>query len=116
MPFLCSISGCRTISKRGVTLHALPKDATVRQQWLAFVRKANQKEITGKSSHVCSQHFREVDFINRKKVELGYAQKLILAEGAVPSILSANECSQKEEDNSAARKVLLQEVSFIFVI
>ena len=83
MPFTkyCAVPGC---GKRQ-SLHKLPLDSN-RNAWLNFIFNDVPADV-GKTLSVCSLHFTEDCFVNKTQVETGFADRLRLKNGAVPSIL-----------------------------
>lgn len=77
MVYSCSMAGCSAKAKQGrdvdssVFLHQLPKQSTLRNKWLGFIRQT-RADFEGKEEHVriCSKHFRSSDYDNLVKMNI----------------------------------------------
>lgn len=77
----CAVPVCR----RTQSLHNLPSDPNIRNAWLNFVFKEVPDHVN-KTLSICSLHFTEDSFINKTQFNAGFAERLRLKNGAVPSI------------------------------
>ncbi|XP_051539025.1 zinc finger homeobox protein 4 isoform X2 [Myxocyprinus asiaticus] len=77
----CSVPGCRKI----VSLHRPPKDPNLRNQWLKFIFSEVPDRVNV-GTFVCSKHFTIDAFVNHSQHAAGFATKLFLKDGAVPTI------------------------------
>ncbi|KAI1902673.1 hypothetical protein AGOR_G00018430 [Albula goreensis] len=79
----CAVDGCKAVQK---SLHSLPKDGNLRNAWLEFI--FNHKVPLHVSPHlcVCSAHFSSDCMENQARYAAGFAKKLILRPGAIPTI------------------------------
>lgn len=82
----CIILGCSfSLGDKG-TLFSFPKDEFVRDKWAHFVRLYNSSWVFQTTDRICSQHFVQCDFSNWSQFHMGFAQKLVLVKGAVPTV------------------------------
>ncbi|XP_036931467.1 uncharacterized protein LOC119006642 isoform X7 [Acanthopagrus latus] len=71
-------------------LNGLPKDEEVKSQWLQFIFKSNTiPQQYSPKLVLCSHHFTEDCFENHAQFKAGYSKRLILREGAVPTVLGS---------------------------
>lgn len=81
-PPSCAVDGCAS----GIpTFHNLPKERQCQHAWLMFLYKRipphfNQRLV------VCSAHFTSDCFANSGQFQGGFAQRLVLNRGAVPTL------------------------------
>lgn len=68
-------------------MHLLPKNAEVREKWLQAIF-GDIPEYYNRNMALCSSHFEEDDFANLREFNWGFATRLKLKRGAVPSRLS----------------------------
>ncbi|XP_075741756.1 uncharacterized protein LOC142792512 [Rhipicephalus microplus] len=89
MPVHCCVPLCK---QRGVTdsdgskvsFHRFPKDAMIYKKWIVAIKRDEGPEFqVGKSTKVCSKHFRSSDFI--PSVASG---RSLLRDSAVPSVFA----------------------------
>lgn len=84
---ICSVVGCLNKHK---SLHHVPSDEATKTKWINFIFNGNVPEvITKKQLNVCAHHFTTDDFSNLRKYNMGFAERLCLEPGAVPSIRSS---------------------------
>ena len=88
----CAVVGCKT---RDRGLHAMPSVEKEMNLWLDFIYKGHVPEDHGRFLFVCSKHFTTDMFINFSQVQHGYASKLMLNPGSIPTIRD-----QASEDTS----------------
>lgn len=67
-------------------LHGLPKEDEVKTQWLKFIFTIIPEDYNPNLS-LCSLHFTEGCFLNLAQFNAGYSKRLVLKDGAVPSLL-----------------------------
>ncbi|XP_008298193.1 uncharacterized protein LOC103370809 isoform X2 [Stegastes partitus] len=67
-----------------LNLFASPKEESTRQYWVQFLF-AGQQQPTA-NWFLCSRHFSEDAFLNRAQYEAGFSARLLLRDGAVPSV------------------------------
>ena len=66
-------------------------------KWDLFVKKGRTKWQThSQNSQICSLHFCEGDFQNYEKWKMGFAERLFLKSGAVPSHTSPSATSKQD--------------------
>lgn len=70
--------------QEGQPLFTLPKDETVRKQWLDFIFGNNP--WPKKMCYVCANHFREDCFQNKSLFDTGLISRLSLKANVVPTI------------------------------
>ena len=73
---------CVLCKTKTSTMYALPKDVTLRAKWLDFIFGQTPQHY---SVVVCSLHFEDGDFLNLWEYNMGFAKRLMLKPGAVPS-------------------------------
>ncbi|XP_058627963.1 uncharacterized protein LOC131538118 [Onychostoma macrolepis] len=76
---------CYFHPKRRTSLFALPRDAGLREQWLKFIFNSVPEKYNLNIA-VCAAHFTEDSFLNINEFNAGFAQKLVLKDGAVPTL------------------------------
>ncbi|XP_067299120.1 uncharacterized protein [Pseudorasbora parva] len=64
--------------------HCVPKNPAIRQRWMEFVFPEKQRRCT--NFYVCALHFDADCFINKAQFDAGFSDRLILKDGAVPTI------------------------------
>ncbi|XP_016103244.1 piggyBac transposable element-derived protein 4-like isoform X2 [Sinocyclocheilus grahami] len=67
------------------SLFGLPRDAGLREQWLTFIFKSVPEKYNPHIA-ICAAHFTEDRFLNVREFNAGFAQKLVLKDGAVPTL------------------------------
>ncbi|XP_056310443.1 uncharacterized protein si:ch73-389k6.1 isoform X2 [Danio aesculapii] len=67
------------------TLHTLPADKSSQEVWLKFIYDRVPAQVNSKLM-VCSAHFTPDCFSNQGMFQAGFASRLILKKGAVPTI------------------------------
>uniref|UniRef100_G3MTP4 THAP-type domain-containing protein n=1 Tax=Amblyomma maculatum TaxID=34609 RepID=G3MTP4_AMBMU len=79
-----SLPGKGNIDSKSVSFHGFPTDPALYKKWIIAIRKDEGANFTvGKSTKVCSKHFRETDYV--PGVASGYR---LLRDTAVPSVFS----------------------------
>lgn len=78
----CAVPGCRI---EPVSLHSIPKDPSIRNAWLKFLF-TDVPDRYSPTLTICSAHFSTDSFVNLSQFNAGYASKLLLKEGRVPTI------------------------------
>ncbi|XP_067268180.1 uncharacterized protein [Chanodichthys erythropterus] len=79
----CYVPGC---AGEVSTLHTLPAEQNCQQAWLMFVYNRIPQHFNSKLL-VCSAHFTTDSFSNLGQYQAGFARRLTLKKGAVPTIL-----------------------------
>ncbi|XP_051255127.1 uncharacterized protein LOC127362901 [Dicentrarchus labrax] len=79
----CSVLGCTT---QHSTIHSLPASEDLLVQWIHFIYDGNVPARVGKRLYVCANHFLTDCFQNLGQVNAGLAKRLLLVEGAVPTV------------------------------
>ncbi|XP_051269263.1 uncharacterized protein LOC127370858 [Dicentrarchus labrax] len=79
----CSVVGCRLQHR---ALHTLPASEELRLQWIHFIYDGKVPVPVGKKPIVCANHFLSDCFQNLGQYNAGLAAKLLLKEGAVPTV------------------------------
>ena len=75
-----------------ISLFKFPKQLKVQQDWIQFVNtagKLNQKNNNincTQSQYICSAHFSEEDFVNFPRFRSCFSKRLVLKQGACPSV------------------------------
>ena len=84
----CVVQDCIvSTAKQNVTLHEFPKQRARRSlSWRRFVQTTRSHWEPTHHSHVCSQHFISLDFVNDVEYQKGYAKKRVISKTAVPAI------------------------------
>ena len=77
---LCDVPKCK-----GANGLQIPKDKELREKWCSAIKKASNitKYNPLINSYVCKKHFKETDFIVKKK---NATKKQFLKKGAIPSL------------------------------
>lgn len=78
----CVVAGCKAHS---ASLHTLPNEPVIKDEWLKFIYDTIPEKCS-RSLTVCSTHFTPDCFLNRVQFNQGFAQKLLLKEGAIPTL------------------------------
>ena len=71
--------------EQNVSLHNLPKDKALRDQWVFFIFSRAEQDFSP-NLLVCSAHFNADSFNNLAQYNAGFAKKLILSDTAVPTL------------------------------
>ena len=84
---MCVVQGCVVgTAKQNVTRHEFPKQRARCSLWRRCVQTARSHWEPTCYSHVCSQHFVSVDFVNNVEYQMGYAKKRVTSKTAVSTI------------------------------
>uniref|UniRef100_A0A8C5HUM5 THAP domain-containing protein 1 n=1 Tax=Gouania willdenowi TaxID=441366 RepID=A0A8C5HUM5_GOUWI len=94
----CSVVGC---SNPHASLHRLPASEPFRSAWLSFIFHGNVPTSVGKVIIVCAKHFKDDCFCNLRQYKEGFAERLRLIEGSIPSIFGDDEESKKCDDKTS---------------
>ncbi|XP_048051053.1 zinc finger protein 883-like isoform X1 [Megalobrama amblycephala] len=94
------VFGC----KGKITLFSFPKDPALREQWMQFVFPGQQRSCG--SLFVCSRHFSDECFTNKAQFDAGFADRLRLKDGAVPSIKHPGHGSEPQDVSKTASNML----------
>ncbi|XP_062848002.1 uncharacterized protein si:dkey-79d12.4 [Trichomycterus rosablanca] len=78
----CVITGC---TEHSASLHKLPKESEIKDEWIRFIYNTIPERFS-RSLTVCSAHFTSDCFLNRAQYNEGFAQKLLLKDGAIPTL------------------------------
>ncbi|KAM7393960.1 hypothetical protein PAMP_020793 [Pampus punctatissimus] len=81
-----------------LNLFAFPKEENTSKLWIQFLFVGQQQPYT--TVFLCSRHFTEDCFLNRAQYEAGFSARLVLRDGAVPSIKGRVEESQAQASTS----------------
>ncbi|XP_050950932.1 uncharacterized protein LOC127153734 [Labeo rohita] len=79
----CTVVGCNNEHN---SRHVLPTSEPLKTQWLNFVFNGNVPSNLPKWVHVCANHFSPDCLINEGQYKAGFAKKLVLKNGSVPTI------------------------------
>ncbi|XP_001921592.2 uncharacterized protein [Danio rerio] len=79
----CAILGCKAQHK---SLHRLPANEQQRLKWLSFIFEDKVPENVPKLLYVCANHFSVDCLENAGQYNSGFASKLFLKTGSVPTI------------------------------
>lgn len=82
MPNLCSVYGCSNIPSKTVTLQKFPREHSLKERWVSFVKMKRSRQDIDPHSRIFSAHLTNEDFESEVKVELGFATGLHLNDGA----------------------------------
>ncbi|XP_073693963.1 uncharacterized protein [Garra rufa] len=80
--YKCYVPGC---AGDVTTFHSLPTEKSCKQAWLMFIYNRIPKHFNSKLL-VCSAHFTMDSFSNLGQYQAGFAQRLMLKKGMVPTI------------------------------
>ncbi|XP_042866826.1 uncharacterized protein LOC122249769 [Penaeus japonicus] len=87
MVYRCVVRGCGKIAAPGVrSLHKVPNDTILRNEWIRFVNKTRYNWNVSVSSRLCSEHFTPDCHDNLLAWQMGKARSLDLKPSAVPTI------------------------------
>lgn len=78
----CYVPGCAGDVK---TFHSLPPEKSCQKAWLMFIYNRIPEQFNSKLL-VCSAHFTADSFSNLGQYQAGFAQRLTLKKGAIPTI------------------------------
>ncbi len=79
----CSVLGC---NNEHSSRFDVPKLEPLKTQWLSFVFEGNSPPDQPQFFHFCANHFSPDCFINEGQFKAGFAKKLLLKKGSVPTI------------------------------
>ncbi|XP_016346660.1 uncharacterized protein LOC107692211 [Sinocyclocheilus anshuiensis] len=79
----CSVVGCK--NEHGCR-HLVPTSEPLKTQWISFVFEGDAPPDLPKCVYVCSNHFTQDCFVNEGQYKAGFATKLILRDGSVPTV------------------------------
>ncbi|XP_051732750.1 Krueppel-like factor 8 isoform X1 [Ctenopharyngodon idella] len=109
----CAIHGCRI---EPASLHSLPKDPIIRNEWLKFLF-TDIPDRYSPTVTICSAHFSPDSFVNLSQFNAGYASKLLLKEGRVPTIFdptpNPQSCQTSPKKSTAATSEPVEEMPSI---
>ncbi|XP_071382064.1 uncharacterized protein [Centroberyx affinis] len=91
MPRLCIVVGCQGVNSG----YFFPRDENIRLRWMAQLEGRTRHPLSP-TSFICCAHFRKQDFSNWYQKTLGFASKLVLKKGAVPSLFDGQEDTDSE--------------------
>ena len=100
----CCVPGCTNRPERNekVGFHRIPKDITIRNAWIARLRREN---LNPESSRVCSDHFTEDCFEkNLTEQVTGERKKKVLKKDAIPSVFAFGPPSKQPRLASVGRE------------
>ncbi|XP_053467759.1 uncharacterized protein LOC128599809 isoform X5 [Ictalurus furcatus] len=80
---------CFLRCKSKSTLHGLPKDEDVKRQWLEFIFETTPKQFNS-DLRLCSRHFTDECFSNLAEVKAGFAKRVFIKNGAVPTLFGSS--------------------------
>ena len=79
----CSVLGC---NKEHSSHFDVPKSEPLKTQWLSFVFEGNIPHDQRQCFHVCANHFTHQTALQTRVSKAGFAKKLLLKKGSVPTI------------------------------
>ncbi|XDV25389.1 hypothetical protein PO909_029312 [Leuciscus waleckii] len=79
----CFVDGCK--NEHG-SRHLLPTSEPLKTQWNTFIFEGNAPPNLPKFVYVCANHFMPDCFVNEGQYKAGFAKKLILKDGSVPTL------------------------------
>ena len=67
---ICSIPGCTNRQSDTTSVHAIPRNETIRSKWIEFIKEGgkHETEIDPSRDVICSAHFVRTDFV----ADVGY--------------------------------------------
>ncbi|KAJ8276843.1 hypothetical protein GJAV_G00068530 [Gymnothorax javanicus] len=84
-PLICAVPGCRSSDKlKTVSFFHIPVKEM--ERWTAFLLSLGHSGVISDATLVCSVHFTPEQFKNFRQKSLGFAKRLVLVDGAVPSL------------------------------
>ncbi|XP_067279643.1 Krueppel-like factor 8 isoform X2 [Pseudorasbora parva] len=109
----CAIPGCRI---EPASLHSFPKDPDTRNEWLKFLF-TDIPDRYSPTLTICSAHFSSDSFMNLSQFNAGFASKLLLKEGRVPTIFdptpNTEPCQTSPKKSTAATSEPVEEMPSI---
>ncbi|XP_064189911.1 uncharacterized protein LOC135253958 isoform X2 [Anguilla rostrata] len=91
--FTCAVAGC---TASNVSMHTLPRDTALRREWVNFIFSNEVPENVSQHLRLCTAHFSPDCIGNQARYNAGFASKLLLTPGAVPTVLKpASHIQQK---------------------
>uniref|UniRef100_A0A1A8M030 THAP domain-containing protein 1 n=1 Tax=Nothobranchius pienaari TaxID=704102 RepID=A0A1A8M030_9TELE len=90
---------CVICGHNSSTLHILPKKEELRKRWLDFIY-GNPPPYYNSHLVICSKHFEQSDFTNYGAYSSGFASKLSLKPGSVPSRRSTTSSQPSTSETS----------------
>ncbi|XP_059186310.1 uncharacterized protein LOC131969157 [Centropristis striata] len=78
---------------RKFPLYGLPREDEVKNQWLTFIFTTIPEQYSP-NLLLCSRHFAEDCFLNRVQFNAGFSRRLLLKDGAVPTMMCKYEESE----------------------
>ncbi|XP_067259791.1 piggyBac transposable element-derived protein 4-like isoform X1 [Chanodichthys erythropterus] len=82
-------------------LFGLPKTEEIRKQWLQFIYNAVPDQYSPKV-RLCAAHFTKDSFLNLGEYNAGYTQRLLLKNGAVPTLVGQSGASESKRQQISA--------------
>uniref|UniRef100_A0A3P8T0L1 THAP-type domain-containing protein n=1 Tax=Amphiprion percula TaxID=161767 RepID=A0A3P8T0L1_AMPPE len=83
----CSVVDCKSERK---SLHTLPTSEKLKNEWITFIFDGNVPTTVGKFLYVCANHFTPDCFLNKGQYQAGFATKLKLKDGSIPTVRDQN--------------------------
>ncbi|XP_026148995.1 uncharacterized protein LOC113122143 [Mastacembelus armatus] len=83
----CSVVGCTNQHK---IMYLIPSTEDVKAQWLSFIYSGNVPTDTPKILHACANHFSVDCFLNVGQYKAGFASRLILKPGSLPTVATTD--------------------------
>ncbi|XP_035527943.1 uncharacterized protein LOC118335645 isoform X1 [Morone saxatilis] len=105
----CSVVGCRRENRSAY--FSLPTSEDLKTQWLKFIFNDNVPMTTSSCLYVCPSHFEADCFTNACQVKLGYASKLRLKEGSIPTVRDPSVKAEAGTAGSACRILSVRHVA-----
>ncbi|XP_073720263.1 uncharacterized protein [Misgurnus anguillicaudatus] len=93
----CFVIGCKNEHR---SIHLLPTSEELRTQWISFIFKGNVPQIIPRFVFVCANHFTSECFVNEGQYNAGFAKKLLIRDGSVPTIRDPSLVPGGIKDNS----------------
>ncbi|XP_042577198.1 piggyBac transposable element-derived protein 4-like isoform X3 [Cyprinus carpio] len=81
------------------SVFGLPRNAGLREQWLTFIFKTVPEKYNSYIA-LCAAHFTDDSFLNVREFNAGFAQKLVMKDGAVPTLRGETVVYGPQPDNS----------------
>ncbi|XP_048037922.1 uncharacterized protein LOC125263095 [Megalobrama amblycephala] len=101
----CFVFGCTSEHK---SLHLLPASEPLRTRWISFIFKGKAPENAPKHIFVCANHFTSDCFMNEGQYKAGFAKKLLIKNGSVPTLRHPPEEASTSTQSRSTMDVAVQ--------
>jgi len=102
IPNYCVVYGCNSRGGEGISLHHFPKEQSIKQKWINFV-KSHRSGWSGPSKHsvICSKHFCDSQYQDAFRHSIDGNTRRTLKLDAVPSVFSHENSAATRPDRAA---------------